>query len=144
MRRVSVLVVLATLLTSMLGVSVTQARQGATDRFDAGRYIVTFADEPVASYDGYEAGFAATRPHPGAKLDPSSPAVQRWQQHLAAKHDKALAEVGAAKLYDYTIANNGVAVELTAAQAAQLAAKPGVVALEKDALAQPATTSTAV
>ena len=142
MRRVSVLVVLATLLTSMLGVSVTQARQGATDRFDAGRYIVTFADEPVASYDGYEAGFAATRPHPGAKLDPSSPAVQRWQQHLAAKHDKALAEVGAAKLYDYTIANNGVAVELTAAQAAQLAAKPGVVALEKDALAQPATTST--
>ncbi|HEX5039298.1 MAG TPA: S8 family serine peptidase [Candidatus Limnocylindria bacterium] len=142
MRRVSVLVVIVMLLTSMFGVSVTQARQGPTDRFAAGRYIVTFADEPVASYDGYEAGFAATRPHPGRKLDPSSPAVQRWQQHLQAKHDKALAEVGATKIYDYTITNNGVAVQLTAAQAAQLAAKPGVIGLQQDELAQPATTST--
>ena len=100
MRRVSVLVVIVMLLTSIFGVSVTQARQGQTDRYAAGRYIVTFADEPVASYDGYEAGFAATRPHPGKKVDPSSPAVQNWQRHLQAKHDKALAEVGATKLYD--------------------------------------------
>ena len=56
------------MLTSMFGVSVTQARQGPTDRFAAGRYIVTFADEPVASYDGYEAGFAALGKHPAADL----------------------------------------------------------------------------
>ncbi|WP_157640943.1 hypothetical protein [Longispora albida] len=41
-----------------------------------GRYIISFADEPVASYDGYAQGFAATRPQPGKKIDPDSQAVQ--------------------------------------------------------------------
>ncbi|MHA3835735.1 hypothetical protein ACXR8F_08430 [Terrabacter sp. AAH1] len=42
----------------------------------AGRYIVTFADDPVASYDGYEKGYAATRPVRGRKLDPGNAAVK--------------------------------------------------------------------
>lgn len=109
--------------------------------FTAGRYLVTFADEPVASYDGYERGYAATRPQPGRKLDRSSPSVVRWRQHLESKHDAALAGVGATKLYDYTVTNNGVAADLTAQQAAKLAGTPGVISLTKDALAQPATTS---
>src|SRR5688572_2600719 len=125
---------------SALASSAERVTRGAN--YTDGRYLVTFADEAVASYDGYEAGFAATRPHPGRKLDADSPAVRAWQQHLQAKHDAALARVGATKLYDYTIANNGVAVELTAKQAAALANAPGVVHLEKDALAQPATTVT--
>jgi Subtilase family/Fibronectin type-III domain/Peptidase inhibitor I9/PA domain len=107
-----------------------------------GRYIVTFGDEPVASYDGYEPGFPATRPQPGRKLNANSPAAQRWQQHLVAKHDAALSRVGVTKIYDYTITNNGVAVNLTASQAARLANTAGVLALHKDQLAQPATTAT--
>ena len=37
--------------------------------------------------------------------------------HRRRKHDAALAQVGATKIYDYTVANNGVAAELTAEQA---------------------------
>jgi subtilisin family serine protease len=105
-----------------------------------GRYIVTFVDAPVAEYDGYEDGFAATAPRQGRKLDAHSQAATRWSDHLVAKQDRALARVGAQKLYSYTITNNGVAAELTARQAAELAKSAGVVALEPDRLAHPDTT----
>ena len=148
MKRLLTAVVAALVLVTSLVAFGTGPALGATGKdkvsgqaFTDGRYIVTFADEPVASYDGYQRGFPATRPQPGRKLDPDSLAARRWQQHLVAKHDTALAAVGATKLYDYTITNNGVAVELTASQAAKLAAWPGVLALHKDELAQPATTS---
>ena len=152
MKRFLVFVALA--VSVLLGLAPSPAAADASGRaapagarsqgvaYSAGRYLVTFADEAVASYDGYERGFPRTRPDLGRKVDPNSPAVQRWQRHLEAKHDAALARVGATKLYDYTFANNGVAVELTAKQANDLAADPEVVALEKDELATPSTTAT--
>lgn len=106
----------------------------------AGRYIVTFADDPVASYDGYVAGYPATRPKAGKKLNARSAAARKWSAHLVAKHDRALARVGAEKYYDYTITNNGVAAHLSARQAARLAKMPGVLALAKDRKATPDTT----
>src|SRR5687767_6126823 len=72
------------------GAGPAPARGAADGAHAAGRYLVTFADEPVASYDGYEPGFAATRPQPGRKLDADSPAARRWQQRLQAEHDAAL------------------------------------------------------
>jgi hypothetical protein len=141
MRRVSVLVVMSLLLTSILGVSVAQAKQSTDGPFEAGRYIVTFGDEPVASYSGYKPGFAATTPQPGKKLNPNSAAAKKWQQHLTAQHNAALAKVGAESIYDYTITNNAVAVELTSAQAAQLSRTKGVVALTPDRLMRPDTTT---
>jgi subtilisin family serine protease len=147
MRRIVLAAVAALVVASIIGatgvqVSANNASAGvaASTAYTPGRYIVTFADEAVASYDGYERGFPATRPQPGQKLNPDSPAVQRWQQHLIQKHDAALAAVGATKFYDYTIANNGVAADLSAAQAAALAKAPGVIALAKDELAKPETT----
>lgn len=143
---VSVLVTLA-LAASLVGATGRPAAGANASRpnqgvpYRDGRYIVTFADEPLASYDGYAAGFPATRPAPGRKLDPTSPGALRWQQRLTAAHDAALARVGATKLYDYTVTNNGVAANLTAQQAADLAKAPGVVALDKDELAQPSTTT---
>ena len=116
------------------------ASTSAGSSFTDGRYLVTFADEAVASYDGYVAGFAATRPRPGSKINPSAAAVRKWQQRLTAKHDAALADVGATKIYDYTVTNNGVAANLTAKQAARLAKTSGVLAVTRDALAQPDTT----
>src|SRR4051794_31915917 len=68
-----------------------------------GRYIVTFADEPVASYTGYKTGFPATKPKAGRHVNPNSAAVKKWQGYLTAKHDVALARVGATKIYDYTV-----------------------------------------
>lgn len=119
----------------------TQDRPAAAVPFRGGRYIVTFADDPVASYDGYAPGYPATRPAPGRKLEVGSPAAQRWQQRLVAEHDTALADIGATKIYDYTITNNAVAVELSAAQASRLARRAGVVALHEDERAQPTTTT---
>ena len=77
--------------------------------YTAGRYIVTFADDPVAEYTGYVKGFPATRAAAGKKLNAPSAAAKNWQQRLIGMHDNALAKVGATKIYDYTITNNGVA-----------------------------------
>ncbi len=106
----------------------------------AGRYIVTFADDPVASYTGYKAGYPATKPKAGKHVNPNSAAVRKWQGYLTAKHDVALARVGATKIYDYTVTNNGVAARLTAAQAQKLARMRGITGLELDQLAHPDTT----
>jgi hypothetical protein len=119
----------------------TGASPTSTASYSDGRYIVTFADDPVGAYDGYQAGFAATRPKAGHKIDPASSAVQRWRQHLTGKHDAALASVGATKIYDYTVTNNGVAADLTGAEAAALSKTPGVVALERDRASHVDTTS---
>ncbi len=108
--------------------------------YTAGRYLVTFADEAVASYDGYAKGFAATRPKAGHKIDKNAKAVKAWRAHLVAKHDAAIARVGATKIYDYTVANNGVAVRLSADQAEKLSKQAGVISLEKDRRSVPDTT----
>jgi len=106
-----------------------------------GRYIVTFSDEPAASYEGGVAGYAQTRPQAGRKLDPTRPEVIRYRQRLTGQHDAALARIGATKVYDYTVATNGVLTDLSAAQARTLSSTAGV-RLEKDAIRTLDTTDT--
>jgi len=108
--------------------------------YAAGRYVVTFADEPVASYNGYAKGYPATRPTRGHKVDADSAAVARWRAHLTARHDAALAAVEATKIYDFTITNNAVVAQLSARQANKLAKTAGVLDLTKDTLSHPDTT----
>lgn len=108
--------------------------------YTAGRYIVTFADEPAASYTGYRKGFPATHPARGQKFRADSQASTRWRDHLTSQHDAALARVGATKTYDFTVTNNAVTTDLSARQATALAKVPGVIALSKDQLAHPDTT----
>src|SRR3954447_14346722 len=115
------------------------ARAGG-QAYSAGRYIVSFTDEPVASYTGYAKGFQATQPARGHKLNANSAAAEAWSTHLTARHDAALARVGAAKIYDYTVTNNAVAARFTGRQATVLSKMPGVLALTKDRLAHPDTT----
>src|SRR4051812_2181796 len=129
-----------TLLVSVLTPGAIAAGQSQHAHYAAGRYLVTFADAPVAEYAGNVKGYPATRAAAGKKLNARSFAAQKWQKHLTSQHDAALAKVGAKKLYDYTVANNGVAVRLTAGQAEKLANQPGVVHLEKDQRAQVDTT----
>jgi hypothetical protein len=71
MRRFSVL--FAMLLLASLAVAPAQAARSATGaaHYAAGRYIVSFADEPAATYDGTIAGYPRTRPDAGKKLDPT-------------------------------------------------------------------------
>ncbi len=51
-----------------------------------------------------------------------------------------MAKVGAGKAYDYTVTNNGIAAELTGAQAATLSKTPGVMSVVEDQLSKPDTT----
>ena len=114
--------------------------QPGTAAYTAGRYVVTFADEPAASYDGSVKGFAATKPARGQKLSPKSAAVKAWTNRLASVHDAAINAVGAKKIYSFTVTNNAVTATLTAAQATALAKRSGVVRLEKDKMRKPDTT----
>ena len=143
MRRifVSVIALLAASALSVAGVQDASGASSGGSGYSAGRYIATFADEPVASYDGYAKGFAATRPKAGHKINPGSASVDKWQKHLVAKHDAALSRVGATAIYDYTTASNGVAAELSARQATALAKTSGVISLTKDKKVQPDTTA---
>lgn len=81
----------------------TTVQSAQTAGFTDGRYIVTFSDDPVASYDGYKRGFPRTRPAPGRKLNGNAAAVTKWRAHLVGQHDAALDKVGAQKIYDFTV-----------------------------------------
>jgi hypothetical protein len=108
-----------------------------------GTYVVQLADEPVAGYAGAVKGLRATRPAAGAKVDPAAPDVRAYLGHLAARRNAALAKVpGAKKLYDYNYSFAGFAAKLTGAQAATLAAAPGIASVTKDEIRQLDTVST--
>ena len=96
-------------------------------------YIVQMADMPVTAYQGGTQGYAATKPRKNQKIDPNAPAVVSYMAYLGAKHDRALAGVGASKkLYTYGYVFNGFAAELSAEQAQKMAQMPGVLAVTKD------------
>jgi subtilisin family serine protease len=101
-----------------------------------GIYIVELAEPPVVAYDGGIPGLPATRPAAGQKVNPNSPAVVRYVGHLDARQRAAVARVGGRPVQGYQFAYNGVAAELTAAQAARLAVDPQVVAVTPDTLLQ--------
>lgn len=106
-------------------------------------YIVQLAERPVTAYDGGIAGYAATRPAKGQKIDPNDAKVVRYMAYLAARHDSLLAGAGGGrKLYSYGVVFNGFAADLSPAQAAALAKTPGVLTVEKDVAHRMATSVT--
>ena len=103
-------------------------------RSAAGVYIVRMAQSPVVAYEGGRAGLPATAPRRGQHVNPNSAAVRRYAQFLDGRHADVLAAAGAsgAKFYDYRYSFNGFAATLTQAQAARLAAQPGVISVSPD------------
>ena len=98
-----------------------------------GVYIVRLADLPAVAYDGGVAGYTATKPKPGQKLDPNSADVTRYVGYLKSKHDEALSFAGGAtKLYDYSYSLNGFAAKLSEQQAIKLSGVAGVLSVEPD------------
>lgn len=96
-------------------------------------YIVQLADAPAASYAGTVAGYAATRPAPGAKLNVQAQSVQAYLGYLDNQRSKALAQVaGARVIHRYSVAFNGFSALLTAGEVQKLQATPGVVAVTPD------------
>ncbi len=100
---------------------------------DNGVYIVRLSDLPAVDYDGGIAGYAATKPKHGSKIDPNAADVQKYVGYLKNRHDASLGRVGGGnKLYDYSYSVNGYAAKLSYRQAVELAAEDGVVSVEPD------------
>src|SRR3954467_12467088 len=98
-----------------------------------GVYIVQMKDAPAVVYKGGVAGYKATAPKAGQKIDPFNTDVVRYSGYLKAKHDETLAKVSSAsKLYSYTFTFNGFAAKLSAQEASALGKQDGVVAVNPD------------
>src|SRR5687767_172306 len=108
-----------------------------------GVYIVQMEDAPAVAYKGGIAGYQATAPKKGEKINPIAPDVVRYVGYLKGKHDAALAKVGnGQKLYSYGFTFNGFAAKMTPEQAAALAKQADVVAVNEDEALKLDTSST--
>lgn len=96
-------------------------------------YIVQLADAPAASYVGGVAGYAATRPAVGSRLDLSASDVQAYISYLEGKRSQVESTVVAGEvLHRYTVAFNGFSALLSDDEVRALKANPNVVAVEAD------------
>ncbi len=117
--------------------------QNGPQRFTQdGLYIVQMRELPTIAYDGKTAGYAATKPTMGAKINVADAAVTSYIGHLVSRHDAKLDAVGGTKIYDYTMAFDGFAARLTAAQANKIASDKDVEAVTPDVIRTVDTSST--
>jgi subtilisin family serine protease len=108
-----------------------------------GVYIVQMLAAPAVSYSGGIAGYNATKPGKGQKIDPLAANTLSYVSYLKGKHDEAVRKVrGGAKIYDYTYSFNGFAAKLTEKQAAALAKQSDVLAVTPDELQEVQTSTT--
>ncbi|MBF4163336.1 S8 family serine peptidase [Nocardioides acrostichi] len=131
---------------SATGVANTRVLSTDPADWEAGRYLVQFSDAPAATYAGGITGYPATAPVAGRRLATDSRPVQRYQDYLTGEQDAALDAVDSRPIYRYTTVLNGVAADLTAAQAAELAGRSDVTAISADTMqpldeAQPSSSS---
>lgn len=120
---------------------------------ERGIYIVRFAEPALAAFRGDAdrhpklAGLEATSPAVTGerRLDVRSAASKAYLGALADLRDERLADAAIAfgrplePMFVYDVAFNGVALEFTAAEAAAMAGRDGVVAVERDRLHTPQT-----
>ncbi|HZE34614.1 MAG TPA: S8 family peptidase [Actinoallomurus sp.] len=118
----------------------TRSAHGATTEkgfespFIPGRYIVTLATRPVATYQGGVAGIAKTKPARGAKLNAASPDAKALGGYLVRQQNSVADSVHATANRHFTVALNGFSARLTSAQAKTLSRKPGVTAVVPDTM----------
>jgi hypothetical protein len=96
-------------------------------------YLIKLAAEPAATYAGGVAGYAATAPAPGARLDAAQAHVQQYLGYLQREVDRVAATVPSAKvLHRYGATVAGFAAMLTDAEVAKLRTDPAVERIEED------------
>ena len=121
----------------------THAPVANTAPVDNGVYIVQMVHAPAVAYTGDVAGYNATKPGHGKKIDPLAADTVRYVGYLKGKHDAAIRKVhGGAKIYDYAYTFNGFAAKLTEKQAAALRKQSDVLAVKKDELQNLQTSTT--
>jgi len=102
--------------------------------YTAGKYIVTLRDSPAATYTGGVKSFARTQPKAGDQLNARSKKVVDYSAHLTDTQVAVAKDAGVKISQQYTIATNGFASTLTAAQAKALAEDPRVQTVTKSEL----------
>src|SRR5690625_86590 len=104
----------------------------------AERYVSHLADPAAAACSGGIERLQATRPGSGERLNPTAAPVRRYVAHLEAEQadlrQEIAAEIGRAPAVDftYTYALNGLALRLTADEAAAVAQLPEVTSVVVD------------
>ncbi len=98
-------------------------------------YIIKFTEAGLLNYAGDVSGLQATAPqHDSAqrKLDVASPAAHAYGAYLAAQRSQHVSAIeralgrGVTATHTYAVTLNGIAAELTSAEAASVAGVPGV------------------
>jgi len=110
-------------------------------------YIIRLKDAPVASYRGGLAGFEATNPEVKGKvkLNVESEASVAYADYLEAEQAQAIMAMEQTVKrsldvkYQYKYAYNGMAVELTPQEAAEIAQLPMIVNVARDYMLYPTT-----
>jgi subtilisin family serine protease len=121
-------------LTALAAVFAAGSASGADPNPVRG-YIVQLRLDPVVAYDGGVAGLPATKPGKGKKINPAASNVEKYSDHLRARHANVLAAVGGGqKLYDYVYTYNGFAARLTEGQATKLESRKDVLSVTRDEL----------
>ena len=113
----------------------TQVVAPATDT-----YIIRFKAQPVATYTGGVNGYAATNPQAAgiSRLDTNSPAVQAYRAYLQLQRQSILEQMGQSigrdlvPVHVYELSFNGVALRLSAEEAAQIARHAGVQSMARE------------
>ncbi|MFC0624055.1 S8 family peptidase [Kribbella deserti] len=105
-------------------------------------YLVLLAEAPAGAYEGGVAGYPATKPAAGKRLNKKDAQVQRYVNYLRSRHAQVANSVGAVRVYDYEYSLNGFAATLTKAQLAKLRTTAGVVSIQRDSLSQVKTDNT--
>mgnify|MGYP003397079529 CR=1 FL=1 len=95
--------------TAAPGSTVAQVAQKNLDpsSYPDGRYIVLLAEKPAASYEGSTAGFPATKPATGKKLDAAKAEVRNYRAHLEKKQAEIAGQQGIEIQRQYSAAVNG-------------------------------------
>ena len=109
-------------------ISVPSAKSvlGDLKKFPSGKYIVRLKDSPASTYTGGISGYSATKPSTGKQLNAKSTSVKSYSALLEGKQEDLASRVGVKALYNYTLAFNGFAAELTSEEAARLAKSSSV------------------
>lgn len=118
----------AAALVAPLGMTQASA-QVDDDAGESSAYIVQLVDLPIAAYDGELKGLKATEPGVGERVDVSTDAARDYADYLSDQQQEAVEAAGANSsdvLHSYDTALNGVALELTAGEAAALRKNAGV------------------
>lgn len=124
-----------------------QVQGTAVDEQTPQIYLIRLKDAPLATYKGDVPGLAATSVEVTGerKLDVHSVSSQRYLNYLASVQSEFISTMdtllgrNVEVVYQYQIANNGLAVKLTPAEAEAVAALPGVIFMQPDFQREPQT-----